>query len=137
MLKKGLIPLELAWYEVLWGILPFASLFLKAASRHHHGGVSPTVVQFMQILPSLSWRCPATGRPLLGKSFVVVQRFVADTSALGITFNVRDVLLALVKSLVRIWYGKDAAWDRFTCGCSNCCDRTRTPPSLHSPHSMS
>ena len=35
MLRKGLVQLYLSWYEVLFGILLFASLFLLAASQHH------------------------------------------------------------------------------------------------------
>ena len=54
MLKKGLVTLDLAWYEVLFGILPYASLFLLAASPHFHGGLSPTVLRFTRTLPTLS-----------------------------------------------------------------------------------
>ena len=108
MLKKGLLVFDLAWYEVFWGLLPFASLLLKAASPHHHGGISPTVASFTRVLPTLEWRCPATGRPSLSKSFLMLRKFLSDTSALDIKFNVRNILLPLGTSLVRVGYGKDA-----------------------------
>ena len=113
LLKQGKITLDLAWYEVLYGILPFASLFLEAAARHHHGGPSLIVTRFMRVLPGLQFRCPATGKPSLGRSFIVVQQFVADCTAFGISFNVRDVLLALGTAITRVGYGKGTDWDKF------------------------
>jgi len=113
MLQKGQVRLQWSWYEVVFGTFPFASLFLLAASPHHHGGISPTVSTFLRILPTLDWRCPSTGRPLLSKNFFLLRKFISTTSALGIPFNVRDVVLPLSTTLVRVGIGKSTAWDNF------------------------
>ena len=113
MLRKGLVHLHLSWYGVLFGTLPFASLFLLAASAHYDGGVSPTVTSFLRILPSFDWRGASTGAPLRAPNFSLLSKFLADTTALGIPFNVRDVLLPLTSSLVRVGFGKHSEWDSF------------------------
>jgi hypothetical protein len=50
---------------------------------------------------------------LLARNFSLLRKFLADTTALGIPFNVREVLLPLTSSLVRVGFGKHSDWDTF------------------------
>jgi hypothetical protein len=77
LLRSGDLKLRLAWYHLLWGLLPFTALSLEAVKIYHRGEPSPMVSSFMRQLASWDFRSPA-GSPSLAKHFYALKKFMAE-----------------------------------------------------------
>jgi len=112
LLRSGKLHLRLAWYHVLWGILPYTALALEAVKIFHRGEPSPLVSSFMNQVRAMDFRSPS-GAPALARHFYALKKFMADTTALEIPIVAKELLLALGCRLELVGYGHNSAWDGF------------------------
>ena len=108
LLRNGKLILRLAWYHLVWGILPFTALELEAVRIYHRGEPSPLVSSFLRQAASWDFRSP-TGAPSLARHFYALKKFMAETTALEIPFAVKELLLTLGCRLELVGYGHNSA----------------------------
>ena len=92
MLQSGSLELKLPWYAVLWHILPVTAMIMAAVAKYHRPELSPTYVNFLAEVPTITTKCPSTGAPSLALLLSRLRWFLAETSSLSIRYPAKDLL---------------------------------------------